>query len=366
MTVATFPLDRNQWRRCPTVAPSAPRYGPASISSIRVALKRGASVCSEAADPPQPAAGSPALVALVEGRHDLARRTARAGGGVALVLGLMVDVDVAGQRPAVLAVIGLGPPPVEDAQLQTAVDADFIPLVPLASRGGRGRFSQTSHPRTRLAVRPGRSRPGTPRAGRRSGARLRPNRRCSTRLASSSRGWALPASTDLHRAVAAQQRQRPFGVTGQQLQALVSRHPPREADREHVGVERLGGGADILGGVAASRRSVVLRWRTASTSVGPLARRARPELGVGDPVDRRPRRGVAGARHPVLAEVAVEQLAHRCPDPGRDVHAVSHIADRDLVQLRARATAGATSRGPPRRGDGSRRWRRGSCAAPPG
>ena len=56
-----LPADRNQWRRCLTVAPHDPRYGPDRYSdSIRVALKRGPSVFSDARIPASQAAGRPA------------------------------------------------------------------------------------------------------------------------------------------------------------------------------------------------------------------------------------------------------------------------------------------------------------------
>ena len=41
--------------------------------------------------------------------------------------------------------------------------------------------------------------------------------------------------------------------------------------------------------------------------------------------------GVVGAGQPVLAEVAVEQLAHRLAEPGRDVDAVGDVGDRHVV-----------------------------------
>ncbi len=88
----------------------------------------------------------------VELRDDLVLQQAVEHGGVAGVLGLMVGVDLAGQRPPVGAVVGLGPPAVQTDSCSPPLSTDFMPLVPDASSGGRGRLAQTSQPPTSRAA----------------------------------------------------------------------------------------------------------------------------------------------------------------------------------------------------------------------
>jgi hypothetical protein len=131
----------------------------------------------------------------------------------------------------------------------------------------------------------------------------------------------------------AQQRQRAVDVAQQQVEPLVRRHAPREADREHVGVERVDRRAYVLGGVAAPEP---VHHRPLADDVdqrGALRTPRRPQLLVGDRVERLPGRGVDRAVGPALAEIAVEQLAHRRADPGRDVRAVGDVRDRHVVDV---------------------------------
>ena len=57
----------------------------------------------------------------------------------------LADAD----REAVGTIISLGPPAVENREVQRAVQYRLLPDVPLASCGRRGLFSQTSTPCTR-------------------------------------------------------------------------------------------------------------------------------------------------------------------------------------------------------------------------
>ena len=73
----------------------------------------------------------------------------------------------------------------------------------------------------------------------------------------------LAGEHDLDRPVAAEQREHPVGVLGQQPEPLVGGDAPREADREHVGVEGALGGRDVLAQVDARRAGrATLRSRT--------------------------------------------------------------------------------------------------------
>src|ERR671925_326525 len=70
-------------------------------------------------------------------------------------------------------------------------------------------------------------------------------------------------------------------------------------------------------------------------SVSIRSRSRRPQLLVGDALDRRPRCRVVLARVPLVTQVPVEQLAHGPGHPRRDVHAVRDMCDGDvLVALR--------------------------------
>jgi hypothetical protein len=76
-------------------------------------------------------------------------------------------------------------------------------------------------------------------------------------------------------------------------------------------------------GSSRASRSATARRRAYSADL--------PQLLRGDLVHGRPRGGVGRAVEPVLTEVAVEQLPHRLAEPGRDVHAVGDVRDRDVV-----------------------------------
>ncbi len=91
-----------------------------------------------------------------------------------------------------------------------------------------------------------------------------------------------------------QQRLEPLGVAQHQRQPLVRRHAAREADRQHVGVERGVDPAELgRGGAALRARTCASRWRASSTSRSRSSRLIAQMLGAGDLVDgaaRTPRR----------------------------------------------------------------------------
>ena len=117
-------------------------------------------------------------------------------------------------------------------RLRTPLSAAFIPLVPLASFGGRGRFTQTSQP-------------GHQWAGEREvvvleerdpicdlGCALQlEQRRGRSPWRHRRRGCALPGEHELHRAVTAEQAECAVGPQREQVEPLVGREAAGEADR---------------------------------------------------------------------------------------------------------------------------------------
>ena len=122
-----------------------------------------------------------------------------------------------------------------------------------------------------------------------------------------------------------------LGVVRQEEQALVGRDSPREAERQRVLGEGLGDRLDVLGILAAQQPVLhrlhphVLDERATGVVAGA------PQLLVRDAVDGRPGLGVGGAPEPALAEVAVEQRAHRRREERRQVDAVRDVGDRHVV-----------------------------------
>ena len=153
------------------------------------------------------------------------------------------------------------------------------------------------------------------------------------RLPPSSRGCALPASTSWTARSPESSVERALGVLDEQVQALVGGEAAGEADRERVGVERASRRPRRSRAARRGRAGrATLLPRTQSTNVGALAAADGPQLRVRDVVDAAPRSPGRPARsQPAVAQVAVEQLAHRAAEPGRDVDAVRHVADRHVL-----------------------------------
>jgi hypothetical protein len=86
-------------------------------------------------------------VAVVEPRRDLVLDQVVERVGLDVVArGRVLDAVGRRDRPAVVAVVPLVPPAVEDRQVRPPLSAAFMPDVPQASYGRSGLFSQTSHP----------------------------------------------------------------------------------------------------------------------------------------------------------------------------------------------------------------------------
>ena len=199
---------------------------------MRVAENIGASVSQRGAH-----AAHPGAVAGVELGDDLVLQQPVQHGGVAGVLGLVVGVDLAGQRPAVGAVVGLGPPAVQHRQLQAAVEHRLHAAGP----GRLQRRTREVGPDVAAADQPRGA--GEVVVGQEDDAALRPLRPAQVQqlldqlLAGLVLGVRLAGDDQLHRPVAAQQAQRALRVVDHQPQALVGGDAAGEADRQHVGVE---------------------------------------------------------------------------------------------------------------------------------
>ena len=286
-----------------------------------------------------------ARASLREGRPRRGRRTAGRPrrcssapqrGAVARVLRRGVSVDLAVERPAVGAVVGLGPPAVEHAQVEPAVDRRLHPAR-AARLERRPRQVQPDVAALRRGARRVRGR--SPRERRRapatSGVALELEqllRACACRPRRA--GWALPARTIWTGCGPREQLARARSRScDEQPQALVGREPPREADRQRVGVEasrrpRARSRATRPARAARRRCARAPRRRGAHAARGapPTARR-------GDLRDRLPRpAGRRCGRASPSPQVAVQQRAHRRADPGRLVHAVGDVADRHLAR----------------------------------
>ena len=106
-----------------------------------VAIARRMTVSQRVGSPPRP---------LVVGGHDLLLEQAIQVLRVAPILRGLVGVRLAvADGPAVVAVVALVPPAIEDADVQDAVLGRLHADVPDASSGRRGLLSQTSTPWTR-------------------------------------------------------------------------------------------------------------------------------------------------------------------------------------------------------------------------
>ena len=122
-------------------------------------------------------------------------------------------------------------------------------------------------------------------------------------------------------------------VAGEELKSLVGGHSAGKADRQDVGLESLGGRLDVPGPIAAQKPVSSAAPAQEIDHLRPLGVAGAPQLLVGDLAHCLPHVRVENAIGPVLAQVLVEQLAHRAPDPGGDVHAVGHVPDRRLLGL---------------------------------
>ena len=135
---------------------------------------------------------------------------------------------------------------------------------------------------------------------------------------------------DRHRRVV-DERGEGLDVAQHQRGALVGGEAAGEADRQGVEAQGPAHRGDDVRGLAAA---LGLLGGAPAHGVDELhlQRLVRfPQLAVVDGVDAIPERGVARARGPVGAEVAVVDLAHLRREPGRHVDAVGDVADRHAI-----------------------------------
>ena len=117
---------------------------------------------------------------------------------------------------------------------------------------------------------------------------------------------------------------------GEEGEPLVGGQAPGEADGEHVGVDRVGDLADVVGLLPAEQPVLLLLDADVLDQLRPRRAARRPQLLVGDRPDRLPRPRVGRAAQPALAEVPVEQPAEGGAEEGREVRAVGDVRDRHL------------------------------------
>ena len=183
-----------------------------------------------------------AVLAVVEAGHELVLDEVVERRRLGVVALLVVRRGVGGRdRPAVLAVVPLVPPAVEDREVQHAVERGLH-----AARAARlERAQRVVEPHVAAGVERLRERDVVVGQEHDPPAHLRvaaeAHELLDEDLARVVGRVRLAADHDLHRTLGVgEQPREPLGVAQHQREALVGRHAPREADREHLGVERCG------------------------------------------------------------------------------------------------------------------------------
>ena len=184
--------------------------------------------------------GTPVGVDVVEPRRDLVLDQVVERVGLEVVTPVLV-VDAVGRRdrPAVVAVVPLVPPAVEDREVEPAVERGLH-----AGRAARLVGAQrVVQPDVAAGVERlrhrdvvvGQEHDAVPHLG----VVGEPDDLLDQLLAAVVGGVRLAGDDQLDRALGVQQQPlEPLGVAQHQRQPLVRRHAAREADRQHVGVER--------------------------------------------------------------------------------------------------------------------------------
>ncbi len=284
-----------------------------------------------------PAAGHALVVEVVEAGRDLALDEVVQGGGLEVVALVGVVLETVGRRdrPAELRLVPLVPPAVEDRQVEPAVQRRL-------HAGGAARLvgpQRVVQPHVAAGVERLGERDVV--VGQEDDAVAHvlgvgeAHQLLDEPLAAVVGRVGLARHHQLHRALRVQQeRLEPLGVAQHQRQPLVRRHPPREADRQHVGVERVVDPAQL------GRRRAALLPGPAQPAAGvvdePRAQRALgvPHLAAGHLAERCPERLVVVA-------VGVRALRERQGGdlrrhPRGRVHAVGDRGDRHLRLVEGR------------------------------
>ena len=234
----------------------------------------------------------------------------------------------ASDREAVAAVVGLGPPAVEDRAVEHAVE-DAL----LAARAAR---LQRAPRRVQPDVHSLHELPGDVHGvvfdehdpAREAGVLLQVRHPLGERLAAGVARMGLAGVDDLH---------RPLGVVDQPVEAveileqqvgpLVGGEAAGEAEGERVGNERLA--------LRPGETQPLPAVGQAAAGEGEQPRLEHlvdlPELGVAHAVDARPEVGVGDAVEPAGAQVLEQQRVHVRRHPGAHVDAVGDVADRHLL-----------------------------------
>ena len=279
---------------------------------------------------------------------------------VVVVQGVPVDL------PAVLTVVPLHPPAVEDAEVEPAVGRRFHPARP--ARLERRPREVDPH----VAAAHDRRRHGEVVVLEEGDARgdshgLREAEDVDEHLLRVVvERVGLAGHDHLQRRAVGEHPPHPLGVVREEEQALVRRDPPREAQGQGVLGERLGDRHHVLRVLAAEEAILDGLDLHVVDEQPPRLVAGRPQLLVRDSVDRRPGLRGGGALEPAVAEVAVEKRAHRRREEGGEVDAVRDVRDRDVVRGRVAeerpphlagdlAVAQADGVRPPRQAQGERR-----------
>ena len=255
-------------------------------------------------------------VEVVEARRDALLHEVVERGGLEVVTTVGVgDAVGRGDRPAVLAVVPLVPPAVEDRQVETAVERGLH-----ARRAARlERAQRVVEPHVAAGVEQARHADVVVREEHDAvpdlGVVGEVHELLDQLLAAVVGGVRLAGDDELHRTVGVQQqRLEPGGVAQHQGEPLVGRHATGEADREDVGVEDVVDPAEL----GVGRAALHPRLAQALADVGdePLAQHAlgRPQLAGGDRLGGLPALRLLGE---LGADLRREQVADLARDPGR-------------------------------------------------
>jgi hypothetical protein len=134
-----------------------------------------------------------------------------------------------------------------------------------------------------------------------------------------------------------QQAAQPRRVVEHQRKALVGGHPAREADGQHLRIERALGPPELGVARAAVDPRIVQPPAPLQNQLRPQGVAQIPDVGVADPLDALPALCLLGQRR---ADLAPAEFDHLTGDPGRRVHAVGHRGDRDVFVVKSRPQPG--------------------------
>ena len=287
----------------------------------------------------EPARWVALAVAVVEATGDLVLEEVVQRGGLEVVATVVVLDALGGRdRPAVLAVVHLVPPAVEDRQVEAAVQRR------LHARRATGLERAQRVVEPDVAARVEVLRHGDVVVGQEDdavpdlGVVGEPYELLDELLAAVVSRVGLARDDDLDRSGRVeQQRLEPFGVAHHQREALVRRHAPGKPDGQDVGVEDLVDPGE-LGRAGAALQPA--RAQPLSRLVDePLAEQpaGAPDLAVGDVLEGGPRLTLLGEVR--SAGDPLDEVERLARDPRRGVHAVGHRLDRDLVLVEGRPEA---------------------------